>query len=277
MPERELAAGVGLAHGVRHGQEAANGADDDEQGIHHHRERQQEDASDAQDQPDDEHAEGREQQDLAQQAAHERAPERMRDRVGDDLEIGPPEHHQAEPQRGHGEEHPDHACRAARHRRHGAGRRLRYHGTRREHGCGSKRAHLAADFAPHVPHVATQRQDVTRYQASGMQDDVALDRHQVAHQAPVDIRIATQHQQVSRLRLGGSDAVITQVRRAAGDVQSSVFQLRGHRIAKVILDLGGIAQIRRARYWGRLPRPREPPAGADAAPAPGRKRARGRR
>ena len=63
-------------------------------------ERQEQDAGDAQDEPDDQHAERGDDEDLAQKAGHERAAEGVRDSVGDDFEVRPAEDHQSETERG---------------------------------------------------------------------------------------------------------------------------------------------------------------------------------
>ena len=76
------------------------------------------------------------------------------------------------------------------------GRGLRRLGRGSEDRGGPEGPDLAADLALQVPHVAAEREDVTRDQGAGMHDDIAVHRHQVPVQPPVDIGVAPDYEQV---------------------------------------------------------------------------------
>ena len=143
-------------------------------GEHGHRKRQQQDPRDAEDQSDHQHAEGGQQQDLAQQAGDEGASERVGNGIGDDLEVLPAEHHQAEAQSGQSVRKtpstPGDSTQDALNRRE-APRTLGL-ATGQQRG-GLEGPDLAADLAAFIPYLAAQREHVARDHSSRMHDHVA--------------------------------------------------------------------------------------------------------
>ncbi len=75
---------------------------------------------------------------------------------------------------------------------------------------------LAADLAALVPHLAAERQNVSRDDAARMDHHVAVDGDEVAQQLAVDVGGALHHEQVAGHGLVGADAEVAHAGGAVG-------------------------------------------------------------
>ena len=232
---------------------------------------QQQNPGDAEDQPDDQHAEGGNHEDLTEQAGHEGAAEGMRDGIGDHFEIGPTEHHQPEAERGEREEHTEDAreppadvasalgSAAATARRAGAKIRV------------DRSVRISPPISPPMFRTSPPSARMSpETRAPGCTITSPSTVTQVPVQPAVDVRVALDHEQVPFERLGRADAEVSQARGAAGDGDTRMAPSSGcERGLELALDLGGIGQVARGPPAECPPARRESACGCGRAGAPG--------
>ena len=222
----------------------AHDTHDDKHGEHRDGERQQQNSRDAEYQAHDQHAEGGQQQDLAQQSGDERPAERVGDGIGYHFQVLPAEHHQTEAEHGEREEDAETRRRAAAEvRSECAGELLRLPlRGRREDGGRPRVRDLAADLTAPVPHVTPEREDVARHHSTGVDHHIALHRHQITAQGAVDVGVPLHHEQMPGEAFGRADAVVAPARGAAGDSDPEI-GAGLERGAEPVFDDRGLGEI----------------------------------
>jgi hypothetical protein len=106
-----------------------------------------------------------------------------------------------------------------------------------------QRPHFATDLAAFIPHLTTKGEDIAGDDPTGMHDNVAIDRYQVASKRTVDVRVTVHDQKVALEVLRRAETKVALVSPPSRNCEAAGAVLPLQRRAEPRLDLGRATEI----------------------------------